>query len=580
MLNRLFIVFILFFTTCFAFNLQESNQKKSSILEFSSFYIDKTSKLDIKDIVNKSFKKTTTNYFKLSYTKDSLWIKFKITNDTNIDQNKYLVLSNQILDEVILYTKIKDDFEETKIGRLYKKEDTFSNIVKPTFKLNLKKGETKEFYLKTYSISSANYFQLFLHDEYSFMTQESNYQQIENLFFGAMIALVIYNIFIFFFTREIPYLYYVLYITFITINHASYSGILPLILGNEYYHLDINMNLYYISLATIFALLFIKSFLELSKQKGLNLISNILIFSIIVILLLSSAENYLMDILSLFVTITTLFILYITIYSYYNNSSQIKYILIGWLINIIGILAISSKQHGVDTPFDNITYFYEITTFIEAILFSMALASRLNKTKELENSLQTNKILMDELNHRVKNNMQFIILLYRLKLTQVMTKEIDEKLYETENSIQAMSKLHESLYTSKNLEKINTKTYFIELVDKAKKSFDIKQTINVKIETTINISQSIYCGIIINELLTNAVKYAFEKDEGQIDILLTKSKNKNILEISDNGIGFDFKEKINGNSFGLFLIEALIKDELKGKVNFINNKGTKVRIEF
>jgi two-component sensor histidine kinase len=480
---------------------------------------------------------------------------------------------------VTLFSNKNGSYEKQVQGRSNFTNYIDENILHPTFKIDLKAHEEKNFYLKTDSRSSANYFKLYLKDDIVFFKDEYLYQLIEALFFGAMLALIIYNIFIYIFTREKAYLFYVLLISFVVLNHASYSLMINLLLGKEYAYWDSFQNIYYITMATIMGLLFIREFLDLHKNKFFNGITNILILILTSIMIINSKENYLINIASLFVTISVLYILYLSIYSYIKKTPEAEYILVGWIINIIGIIAISLNQEGISNPIDVFPYFYEVTAFLEAVLFSIALVAKLNKTKELESSLKTNKFLLKELHHRVKNNMQFIILLYRLKLGRLITPQIEDKLYETENSIQAMAQIHEVLYAQK-LEEINTKKHFEELISKIKNSY-IDFNIDIKLEVKVNLElqQSVYLGIIVNELITNCFKYAFKKNSGEIYISLIEENNKTILKIHDNGIGFDYYWQ-NINSFGLMFVEAMVKDELNGEIKFVNNNGTKIDIVF
>ena len=121
----------------------------------------------------------------------------------------------------------------------------------------------KEFYYKTHSIDSAHYFKLHIKDiNNTLYEDEFSYQLILSVFFGAMLALVLYNIFIYFFTRELSYLYYILYILFTTLYYASYSIMLDYILPEDSTMIDIFMDFYSLALANIAALLFIKSIFE------------------------------------------------------------------------------------------------------------------------------------------------------------------------------------------------------------------------------------------------------------------------------------------------------------------------------
>jgi two-component sensor histidine kinase len=578
MIIKYLLALFLFLSSLNAINVS-SNEVKKSLLEDSEFFIDLKANLNINDIVKKEFKKTNSDYIRLGYTNHALWLKFSIKNNSKIPITRYLYLSNPIIDNITLFFKKENSYIKQTQGRSDFTNYIDENILHPTFKINFKAQEEKEFYLKTDSRSSANYFKLYLKDDINFLKDEYIYQLIEALFFGAMIALIIYNIFIYIFTKERAYLFYVLLVFFAILNHASYSLMINLVLGREYAYLDSFKNVYYISIATIMSLLFIRDFLNLQKNKVFNNISYIFIFILTLIMILNSKENYLMNVTSIVVSICVLYILYLSIYSYIKKTPEAQYILLGWIINITGIIAISLNQEGISNPIDVFPYFYEFTSFTEAILFSIALAAKLNKTKELESSLNTNKFLLKELHHRVKNNMQFIILLYRLKLSNLITPQIEEKLYETESSIQAMSKIHEILYAQK-LEEINTKEYFEELISKIKYSqLDLNIDIKLEIKANLEVHQTVYSGIIINELITNCVKYAFKENIGEINILLINKNNKNILKIQDNGIGFNYAAQ-NINSFGLMFVEAMVKDELDGEIKFINDNGTKIEIIF
>ena len=229
----------------------------------------------------------------------------------------------------------------------------------------------------------------------------------------------------------------------------------------------------------------------------------------------------------------------------------------------------------------NFPYFYEGTIFLEALLFSMALSSRLNKTKELEISVQKNDILTRELHHRIKNNMQFIISLYRLNLSEFINDTINEKLMNTENTIKAISRTHEILYNQNNLESLDMKNYFEQIIQELESSFRIDNIkIVYNINTNVDVSKSIICGIILNELITNAIKYAFPNRDGEIHISLEKTKNNQTrFVIEDNGIGLE-DELHNLNGFGIVLISNLVRNELEGDIEFTTNKGTKIEILF
>lgn len=582
MILRLLIFLFLYFTPSFSQTIIiNENNSKVSIIENSSIYIDSNSTLDFEEIRKKEFKPTNTDYIRLGYTSSTVWLKFKIKNLSNKSIKRYITITNNMPDVINLYTKQQNkSYKVKRQGVLQYKYYSKDNILHANFKIEIKSKETKEFYYKVYCSSSANFFQLYLKTEKELYKDEFSYQLILSLFIGAMIAFIFYNIFIYYFTKEKTYLYYVIYIFFITWNHISYSSMSNYFITSKYLEIEAFAAIYYISIANIFSILFIKSILETKQYKVIDNILNSFIVLNIFLIFYSFIDITTIEYISLIIFIAMLFLLFVCFYSFFKNNKQSKYILIGWTINVVGITMLYLVNASTWSLIDYFPYFYELTVFLEAILFSIALAAKLNKTKELEESVATNEVLARELHHRVKNNMQFIILMYRLKLANLTTNEIDEKLKETEGSIQAMSKTHEILYNQENLEDINTKLYFENLIDELKRSFHTKNiTINQDIKTTIDTQQAIYCGIILNELITNSFKYAFVDNNAKIDISLEKKNNSYEFIISDNGIGFDYKEK-SFDSFGLSFVKAMVEDELKGNITFNNNQGTNIKILF
>ncbi|WP_324171557.1 7TM diverse intracellular signaling domain-containing protein [Sulfurimonas sp.] len=551
-----------------------------SVLENSYMYIDESSTLNFKDIQKKDFKPFLVDYVRLGYIDATLWTKFSIKNDSPQDMTRYISISNPTFDTVELYTKIQKKYKKESQGLWHLNQYKRNNILHPSFKVEFKAHEMKEFYYKTHSIDSAHYFKLHIKDINTLYEDEFSYQLILSMFFGAMLALVLYNVFIYFFTRELSYLYYILYILFTTLYYASYSIMLDYILPENSNMIDIFMDFYSLALANIAALLFIKVFLNIKQYKRHNIIINMILVLNIMHILIYINGSYLIEYSLYIILVTFVFILYISAFSFYKKNPQAKYILIGWSFNFSGVLMISLQQYGLPNIIDYFPHFCALTIFMEAILFSVALSSKLNTTKALQKAVKTNKILTRELHHRVKNNMQFIILMYRLKLDSLNNKDVEQKLRESEGAVQAISKTHEILYNQNDLENIDTQGYFTNLIDELEKSFNTtKIKIYLEVKDTLDVQNSIHCGIILNELITNSFKYAFKDGEGVISIKLIKKDKKHIFTVEDNGEGFDYEQKQH-DSFGLSFVETIVVDELGGTILFDTSDGTKVKMNF
>lgn len=566
---RIFIIFL----------LPLSLFSSTDILKTSEVFIDKNATYTIDTIHNAKFEpfdKYAYPYSKISkihrgYTDETLWIKFTIMNKTMKNIQKVLVVDNHMLDKITLFTSTNHLFKSETVGVLNNRNFD-EKILQFYFNIDLEPQESKSYYLQVSSISSAVYFSLQLIEKKQLLVNEIIHQIILGSFFSAITILVIYNLFIFFFTKEISYFYYSMYIFLTTWNHISYTSFGLYLLPVGFEKVDAYFTIYYLCLTVIFAILFSKEFINLKKYKVLNFLATLVIVISLFFILITSKSFYPLGLVSFTLLLALTFILLVSYYLFYKKEPNAKYFIIGWSIAIFGWLMLGNRQFGYWTLLDIYPYFYELTVLLEAILFSIALSAKINKTKELEISVQKSEILTKELHHRVKNNMQFIISMYRLKLSKYMDEKLSSILNEIELTIQAMSATHEMLYSKTNLAKIDTKEYFESLIERISKSFDLKEIkVKTDIDTKLGIDASITLGIILNELITNSLKYAFKEGKGIISIQLYK-KDKNYKFIyRDNGIGFDTVD--HTKSFGTRIITNLVNDDLKGTIEHVSHKG-------
>jgi two-component sensor histidine kinase len=138
-----------------------------------------------------------------------------------------------------------------------------------------------------------------------------------------------------------------------------------------------------------------------------------------------------------------------------------------------------------------------------------------------------------------------------------------------------MGHLHELLYKQDSFTHINSLEYFSLLINEIEFSAHKDVYIRYNIECDLKMEDAIYCGLILNEVVTNAYKYAFE-DKGNIDINLLIQDDKYILSIKDDGKGFD--KVATKDSLGFSLIKALVQKQLKGAMEILNDNGTQINI--
>jgi len=204
-----------------------------------------------------------------------------------------------------------------------------------------------------------------------------------------------------------------------------------------------------------------------------------------------------------------------------------------------------------------------------------------------ESSLQEKELLLREIHHRVKNNLQVISSLLSLQSRTSKDEQAIEMAKESQNRIKVMALIHEKLYRSKDFANVEFNDYIKNLVNDLFASYRVSASrISLKLEIedlSLGIDTAIPTGLIINELVTNCLKYAFSKDsDGEIRISLRSlDDGQNELIVRDNGVGIpDALDIKNAESLGLRMITNLTERSLHGKVSINRDNGTEFRIIF
>lgn len=223
---------------------------------------------------------------------------------------------------------------------------------------------------------------------------------------------------------------------------------------------------------------------------------------------------------------------------------------------------------------------------VEISCISTDITDKKQKSEDLKGSLKEKEVLLKEVHHRVKNNLQIISSILNLQTSFSNDPKVNEILKESQNRVKSMAYLHESLYQNKNFTFINFSDYLINLSKNLVHSYYFSAgSVDLDIDVDkvdLNIDQAIPCGLIVNELLTNAVKYAFP-DEGKsnrISIKVTEHNGGVEITVSDNGIGLPNDFDVNKtNSLGLQLVSTLT-EQLDGKLSVLSDNGAKFIINF
>nr|NIP38071.1 GAF domain-containing protein [Candidatus Dadabacteria bacterium]NIS07820.1 GAF domain-containing protein [Candidatus Dadabacteria bacterium]NIV42772.1 GAF domain-containing protein [Candidatus Dadabacteria bacterium]NIX14839.1 GAF domain-containing protein [Candidatus Dadabacteria bacterium]NIY21439.1 GAF domain-containing protein [Candidatus Dadabacteria bacterium] len=210
---------------------------------------------------------------------------------------------------------------------------------------------------------------------------------------------------------------------------------------------------------------------------------------------------------------------------------------------------------------------------------------RIRAEVEIKKSLQEKEILLKEVQHRVKNNLQVISSMLDLQTDYVKDSGVSEMFVEAQKRVKSMALVHEQMYQSEILTDLDFSQYIENLGNYLFRIYGVN-TKRISLETSIkeaniDFNRAILLGLIVNELISNSLKYAFDEDQkGYIKVILDSEDDHYILTTSDNGIGLPKNFRLRQTkSLGLQLVQALT-NQLKGSIKIHRRKGTRFTIKF
>ncbi len=235
-------------------------------------------------------------------------------------------------------------------------------------------------------------------------------------------------------------------------------------------------------------------------------------------------------------------------------------------------------------PNSNRNHIIEGTQVLQAVVRDIT--ERKRDEEQIKASLAEKEVLLKEIHHRVKNNLQVISSLLRLQSRYIQDKTVLEMLKESQNRVRSMALVHEHLYQSQDLSRIDLAEYIHNLASNLFQAYQVNARgvkLNLKLAPAfLNIDTAVPCGLIINELVSNSLKYAFkDRNVGEVSIEFNRDSNNLFwLKVGDNGGGFppdlDYK---NSGSLGLRLVCSLVR-QLQGNIELMPSSGTVFKISF
>lgn len=246
----------------------------------------------------------------------------------------------------------------------------------------------------------------------------------------------------------------------------------------------------------------------------------------------------------------------------------------------IDLLATENELKSARLKQQNIVIWGSIIGLLFLLGFTIVVYSFNKKLKSqkalVEKSLNEKNVLLREIHHRVKNNLQVISSLLALQSKYIVDTNAINALQQGQDRVQTMALIHEDLYKSENLTGVHTEIYFEQLIDNLFESYNIhEERVQLKMDVDpifLDVETMIPLGLILNELVSNALKHAFKNEkEGTIFVSLKERNSQLILTVKDDGSELKSADQIQGKSFGYELVHAFAR-KLQADINtYIDN---------
>ncbi|MEA1917497.1 MAG: 7TM diverse intracellular signaling domain-containing protein [Campylobacterota bacterium] len=593
------------------------NDSLKVVDKFSISYLeDPTKELTINEVSKMPFKNRLENSFALGYKEDNLWFKIELENHSQY--HEFILYFNEVFfEEMKFYDFIDKRWKEESAGLFTPLNERKIYDIHPAYEFTIKDAQKRTIYIQTYNkMGNFGRFEIF-EKNYFYMYEKNSSTILYMLYFGGLIILIILNLFLFFTLKGDIYIYYVGYTSFFFLFILLFSGI-SFYLGLAPWHYELHFSP---SMFILFLILFSREYLNI-KEYSIKLYHTFNIFAALsaalVILNFIDIEPW-YRVMTESATVVFMLLSFTSIYVWRRGYADAKYYMLALSAYMITIAMLSSLANGY-IEYNNVTrYSFLFGSYFEIIFFSLMLANRFNKMQQeqlifkdrlinikeeneialekkvtqrtdeitminiqLKDLLKDKELLLKELYHRVKNNFQMLLGLLWFEADKDENSKYSSSLSEISSKIKSMSLIHELLYESSMLSKLDTKEFIVNILTRISaiyvgKNISIKESIE---SCKLNIDDAMNLSTIINEVISNSIKHHTHNYPCEIEIKLTLVKNIVEVYVSDNGRGFNSSKLENDEGFGLEIIKQFAKKLEKSQINFESNNGTKFTLIF
>lgn len=579
-----FMVCTIYGIALFAKPVEISEEKLSySNFDIKYQYLDDNQSFEF--VKDTEFKNSSKSNFSLGFQDKTLWIKFRVKNSSDFESFIF-TLNETFYETANIYYTDKNSWikkENSLYTELANREIYFNKL---SFKVDLAKDFEDDIYLQLKGKYS--YFgNIIIYEQKEFLQKifyDSN--SLYLFIFGITFLVFLFSLVMFIVLREKLYFYYMGYNLFYLIYLIKMSGFLEFV-GMQKYIYELHSSA---PMFVVFLSLF--SFEYLNLKEKLKSFSNYFYiipigFSVLAILLYMEYQpwNKVLNIASLLFCV---FMLSISLYMYIKGDKKGKYYFYAMFIYFVFALVFLSMIAGVFEYTFFTRYSLIFGTSLENIIFMLMIVSRYRslkdeteaklifevekRTQKLHHLAKEKELILQELYHRVKNNFHMIVGMLWLKSQK--NKELQPLI----TRVESMALINELLYQSEDLENIDIKKYFKDIISNISQSYgEINIETKYDLSKRLSIKNGTNLGMIVNEVITNSIKHNTTQ-KLKIELSFVNIEDKFILSIQDNGEGFDIDKPNEG--IGLSMIQELSKKLCNATYKYTINNGTKFVLEY
>jgi two-component sensor histidine kinase len=531
------------------------------------------------------------------FTASAYWVRFAVMNPWDREIQWCLEVAYPPMDSIVLYIPTQADQFQIKRGGdhlpFHVRDVDYKDFI---FLLQTPPKSRQIYYMRFENAGAINLPLTIL--SLSALAEKINHEQILlGIYHGAILVMLVYNFFIFISIRDPSYLYYVLFncgwvLAMLTLNGLAFQYLWP----HAVWWAN-NSLLFFFCFSFMWGVQFSRSFLDTARHTP---VCDVMLRALLALAVLGMAcallTTYHISVRLTNIIGMTCVLVWITGFlCLWRGVRAARYYVIAWSALILGITILSLKNLGI-LPYNTFTVWApQLGSATEITLLSLGLADRIRTLRQekeraekalIDTQLTMQDALLKEVHHRVKNNLQVIASLLNLQSRQVRDAQTVEMFRESQNRVQSMALIHERLYHSNDAARLDFESYLRTLMAYLFASYSTSNTaIALKLNVdhiTFGVDTAIPCGLIVHELVANALKHAFPGGKpGEIHLDLRAGDNgRYTLRVRDNGDGFpedvDFRRV---ESLGLKLVNMLTQ-QLDGVIELQRNGGTAFTITF